>query len=407
MLPRLVVLLTMSAAAGLQQVGDESTGGALVALSASGEGESLGGPLPLDADGLLKLDVALVLADGLLLPVARRGAAPPVSFDCLLTTSRAGQAEVDVVVVAAARPTAGGSRELARATRVVDGGVKGRAQLAVQVQVRARFLRIRVGDVAAPDAKPTVATAAAAPDAVDERLRFDALPDRWRCDVGAPHSHFYFNGVAIRLDQRTSRGDAPLGREGDVDASYTASRVWPAAYELAAHLEAEGTVRGVNVLELGAGTGLAGLAAAKALGASAVTLTDLSENLPLLERNVALPPRSAAPIRAVALDWLAPDLPPDLGAYDVVIVADCVFWPSLFDPLLDTIARLRAARPHARVLFSVTHRLDRTALFFERLTARGWAAPAAKRPDRPRAQNTDVYELAPFADGPPPPLFSA
>ena len=139
----------------------------------------------------------------------------------------------------------------------------------------------------------------------------------------------------------------------------TAWRCWPSSYCLATALGAA-DVNGKSVLELGAGSSLPGLAA-YAHGAAHVALTDLEENLALLRHAIA---RNGAADRAAAhsLDWCAPP-PPALAArrWDVVLAADCVFWPSLFAPLLATLAALAdeggpraaggdlAARPRRRV----------------------------------------------------------
>ena len=152
--------------------------------------------------------------------------------------------------------------------------------------------------------------------------------------------------------------------------------------KLALHV---GDVRGRSVVELGAGAGLAGLACA-ALGAARVVLTDLAENLPLLQRNAA---RNGLDVSVAAFDWLTPTT---LGErFDVVLAADCVFWPELFAPLLNAIEAV--ARPDGTVLIAVTHRLGRTDAFLEKLRRRGWtASPRPRRRDAP--QNTDVYEVS-------------
>ncbi|KAG8465724.1 hypothetical protein KFE25_005294 [Diacronema lutheri] len=93
-------------------------------------------------------------------------------------------------------------------------------------------------------------------------------------------------GVALELEQEPG---ASLAR-ASLDTGCT---VWPSAVALArAALEpaescaAATAVRGARVVELGAGTGLAGLACAAA-GAEAVIMTDLPARLPLLARNAA------------------------------------------------------------------------------------------------------------------------
>ncbi|CAE6934432.1 EEF1AKMT3, partial [Symbiodinium sp. KB8] len=86
---------------------------------------------------------------------------------------------------------------------------------------------------------------------------------------------------------------APITVEQEVEKDRsgedsTGCIVWPSAHSMCAHLCAHPElVRGKRVVELGAGTGLVGLVCA-ALGASEVVLTDLSQGLPLLKRNVQL-----------------------------------------------------------------------------------------------------------------------
>ena len=80
-----------------QSVSDDSEGGALV-VSSGGDVEALAGPLPLDGDGLLALDVALALADGSLLPLVPRGSALPASAEALLTTAADGQTAIAALV---------------------------------------------------------------------------------------------------------------------------------------------------------------------------------------------------------------------------------------------------------------------------------------------------------------------
>jgi len=219
----------------------------------------------------------------------------------------------------------------------------------------------------------------AAADAADATDDAGLLPALWRFDVGTPHAAFAFGDGWITLVQRDPReqGEAPLGEHGEVVAAFTASRVWPAAHALAVALVGRGYDG--HVLELGAGTGLVGLALAK-VGARRVTLTDLAENLGLMERNARANHFNDGAVRVVALDWLADDLPREIidDPPDVVAVADCVFWPHLFSPLLATLERLvsldraRASGGHLEVWISVTHRLDRTDLFFRELERRGW-----------------------------------
>ena len=101
-------------------------------------------------------------------------------------------------------------------------------------------------------------------------------------------------------------------------------------------------VRERGVLELGAGTGLAGLAAAAALGCG-VTLTDLEEALPALRRNAAANATLAPRVAVRRLDWsrsqdaaeAAEALRPAL-----LLAADCVWLEPLVPPFVAAVDAL-------------------------------------------------------------------
>ena len=124
-------------------------------------------------------------------------------------------------------------------------------------------------------------------------------------------------------------------------------------------------VRGLHVLEVGAGTGLVGIAAGL-LSAREVTITDLPFLLPRMRANVA---RNAAAlkhagcaggVRALALDWTAA-VPADVAALlpgvRLVLASDVVWVDELLEPLASTLRVLmRAAAPGAAVLLSYQER---------------------------------------------------
>ena len=92
--------------------------------------------------------------------------------------------------------------------------------------------------------------------------------------------------------------------------------------------------------QLGAGLGLAGLAACATLGL-ATTLTDRPEVLPLLRDGIATNGLDAL-ARAAPLEWGDAGAARALGAYGLVLASDCVYETELAQPLVATIAALLA-----------------------------------------------------------------
>jgi predicted nicotinamide N-methyase len=144
----------------------------------------------------------------------------------------------------------------------------------------------------------------------------------------------------------------------------TGSDLWDAALVLAHALSRSGIIlrnetveensqvafipnvlQGLRVLELGSGTGALGLYSAKCLKARHVILTDLCDNLDLLDRN-----RKANDLcdqaSLLALDWKENQLPQnemlDAGEIDLILGSDLFlpFASFLLDPLARTIRDL-------------------------------------------------------------------
>ena len=121
----------------------------------------------------------------------------------------------------------------------------------------------------------------------------------------------------------------------------TGFRVWEAAKFLGSYLlsnEGIQYIENKRVIELGAGTGFAGLCAARV--AKHVTLTDCHDKvLDLLsssaKSNVA---HSNAQISVKQLDWTRDRFD---EAFDVVIGADLVYDPRLLEPLVETLSSLQ------------------------------------------------------------------
>lgn len=229
---------------------------------------------------------------------------------------------------------------------------------------------------------------------------------------------FTISGLPIMIHQEGGRGRG------------TAWACWDAAAAAAMYLEAaaaahEPALHGLaSVVELGSGTGLAGLAAAAALRLP-TTLTDLPEALPALRRNIAANPSLAHLATAAPLDWTA--AAQDLAALGLdsrgggssssseghsttttttsrpgrlVLAADCVWLEELMGPFVAAL-ELAASGPHDRALLAYQSRADRVdRALFGRLERCLEVRPAAALPGEPPRGHIDLYWLAPKAAGP-------
>ncbi|XP_037108793.1 EEF1A lysine methyltransferase 3-like [Syngnathus acus] len=145
-----------------------------------------------------------------------------------------------------------------------------------------------------------------------------------------------------------------------------AAPVWESAVQLCRYFEGHSVEwRGRRVIELGSGTGVVGIVAAR-LGAD-VTLTDLPMTLPQLEANVcANMPSSgwpSAPPTVLPLSWGEDHMkfPSD---WDLVLGADIVYIPKLFPLLVDTLAHL-CKKKGVVYLSSKMRKEHKTATFFK------------------------------------------
>jgi hypothetical protein len=121
---------------------------------------------------------------------------------------------------------------------------------------------------------------------------------------------------------------------------------WDGALLLARYLEVcSNCVRGYRVLELGAGCGVVGIAAA-ALGAQSVLMTDLPYVLPLLQSNIDCNRHLITPdsnsMECCECDWYQQPLHPRIVDFSpqVILLADCVWLQELVEPLLTTLHSL-------------------------------------------------------------------
>ena len=112
-------------------------------------------------------------------------------------------------------------------------------------------------------------------------------------------------------------------------------------------------MRAQTVIELGAGHGLAGLAAAL-LNAENVAITDLEYALPAarttVDLNVAGLEHSNTDVQIEALDWFKP--PSDSrGRWSVILASDVVWLQELVRPFVNTTSRVRRTCARRRRVF--------------------------------------------------------
>ncbi|KAI9453207.1 putative methyltransferase-domain-containing protein [Lactarius psammicola] len=144
--------------------------------------------------------------------------------------------------------------------------------------------------------------------------------------------------INIKLPLDTDESPRSISLSLAVDASPGCGGIaWPAGEVLACYIARRGkALQGLNVLELGSGTGLVGLVAGY-FGAR-VYITDQAPLIPIMERNIVLNSLQSSVI-AAELDWSRP-LPEHLPRPDIVLAADCVYFEPAFPLLVATLTAL-------------------------------------------------------------------
>lgn len=131
-------------------------------------------------------------------------------------------------------------------------------------------------------------------------------------------------------------------------------KTWCAAYLLSRQLRTIAPIRSHRVLELGAGTGLVGIAAAIVWG-SAVHLTDLPEIVPNLaaniEANSVMIAGYGGSASAGVLDW--GDVEASVDKFGTIVVADPIYSPEHPRLLVQTVGKCLSRQRDARLLIEL------------------------------------------------------
>lgn len=128
-------------------------------------------------------------------------------------------------------------------------------------------------------------------------------------------------------------------------------KIWPAAQVLGAYLtgrrdELSRRWKDKTVVELGSGTGLVGFVVAKMRLGATTWITDQDAMLSLMAENLSLN-SDMDPCYVDELNWGEPipsleskETPPIPPKPDVLLLADCVYLETAFQPLVDTMVEL-------------------------------------------------------------------
>lgn len=143
-----------------------------------------------------------------------------------------------------------------------------------------------------------------------------------------------------------------------LQSSYS-SYTWPCAPVLALYLwEHRHELGGKHILELGAGTALPGILAAKC--GAFVTLSEsalLPKSVQDLERSCKLNNLHPNQVQVIGLTWgLFTQSVLKLKPVDLIIASDCFYEPLIFEDILATVAFLLERNPQAKFLSTYQER---------------------------------------------------
>ncbi|RDW93866.1 protein N-lysine methyltransferase family protein [Aspergillus mulundensis] len=130
----------------------------------------------------------------------------------------------------------------------------------------------------------------------------------------------------------------------------------------------------LNVIELGSGCGIVGIALADLLPQCSVLLTDLDEVEEIITKNIeAAKPAHASKIQYRPLDW-EEELPDDLfdtPSVDLVLVSDCTYNADSLPALVSVLGRLVKLSPDAVILVALKRRHESESIFFDLMQSAG------------------------------------
>ena len=155
----------------------------------------------------------------------------------------------------------------------------------------------------------------------------------------------------------------------------------------------------LNVVELGAGCGIAGIALAQILQNCSVHLTDLPEAMEMLQKNVDnAKPAKGSSLSLDLLEW-GPKLPDDLlpCSIDLILISDCTYNADSCQDLVQTLLAFSRQSPDAKVLVAMKRRHDAEALFEYKMESNGFEAMESRKHAVPHL-SSEVEEMTPMIE---------
>lgn len=221
-------------------------------------------------------------------------------------------------------------------------------------------------------------------------------PEDFTIELDQLHREYRLKTVQLKLENRilelikVANMDELLDRITHEDELPFWAEIWPSAIGLAMFiLQNQASLTGKRVLELGAGTGLSGIAA-KMAGAQVTHSDFITAAIPFIRVNCL---RNQVPVGDFLLaDWRKfPQIPAE---YDLIIGADILYEKTVHADLAKVLAQV--LKPEGTVILSDPGR-GYGRQFVTGLTEKGWENNTVQIPVYYEEQNftIDIYQLTP------------
>lgn len=123
----------------------------------------------------------------------------------------------------------------------------------------------------------------------------------------------------------------------------------------------------MKMLELGAGTGIVGIVAAKLFGPQVqVTITDVTKVVPNMKKNIEINQFEIDNITAAPLEWGEKITNPDYLSQDYIVASDVIYYEELFEILIQTLVELTEGRS-IKTIIAVERRRKMENRFWKRI----------------------------------------